>query len=84
MLVAVWLAGAEAKQVLAPCLLGFWSFYYSSSPPVAHAALPVRDLLAWATFVNTASPQMGAVAAYAHGAYLMILMDGIGQGLGMA
>ena len=77
------LAGQEAKQEVAHCLLDFWHFYHSAAPPVARAALSVRDLLAWAGFINTAAPHMGLMVAYAHGAYL-ILLDGIGLGLGMA
>ena len=75
-------AGDRAKLEAGPRLLDFWRFYHSAAPPVARAALSVRDLLAWAGFINTASPHMDLLAAYAHGAYL-ILLDGIGLGLGM-
>lgn len=76
-------AGDDAKQDLAPRLLSFWQFYHSAAPPLAKAALSVRDLLAWAGFINAVGPRIGLWAAYAHGAYL-ILLDGIGLGLGMA
>ena len=42
----------------------------------------MRDLLAWAGFINATAPMLGALAAYAHGAYL-VLLDGIGLGIGM-
>ncbi len=43
----------------------------------------MRDLLAWAGFINATTPQLGPLAAYAHGAHL-VLLDGIGLGVGLS
>ena len=43
----------------------------------------MRDLLAWAGFINATAPQLGVLAAYAHGAHL-VLLDGIGLGVGLS
>lgn len=43
----------------------------------------MRDLLAWAHFITTTCPQVGALPAYAHGAHL-VLLDGIGLGVGLS
>ena len=73
--------GEEARQQVAPRLLAFWSFFHAHAPTAARAALSVRDLLAWANFINTLGPQLGPMNAYVHGAHL-ILLDGIGPGIG--
>ena len=69
------------RREVTPRLLAFWSYYLQGGGG-AHAALTVRDLLAWAAFVTAAAPAVGPVAGYVHGAYL-VLLDGIGLGLGM-
>ena len=43
----------------------------------------MRDLLAWAGFINATAAQLGVLAAYAHGAHL-VLLDGIGLGVGLS
>lgn len=63
-------------------LLDFWRFFQERAGTVAAGALSVRDLLAWAGFINAAAPRIGALAAYAHGAHL-VLLDGIGLGVGL-
>ncbi len=62
-------------------LLDFWQFFRGNSTG-ARQALSVRDLLAWADFISRAAPKIGPLAAYAHGAHL-VLLDGIGLGVGM-
>lgn len=74
-------AGQDTRQHITPRLLSFWQQFHKASTG-AIATLTVRDLLAWATFIDVATPVMGALAAYAHGAYL-VLLDGIGLGLGV-
>lgn len=59
----------------------FWGFYNSKSAAL-RSVLSIRDLLAWAKFVSATAPSIGPLAAYAHGAYL-VLLDGIGLGIGM-
>jgi len=71
---------AVANQVV-DLLLDFWQFFHAKAG-AAKSVLSVRDLLAWAGFINTAAPHLGALAAYAHGAHL-VLLDGIGLGIGM-
>ena len=68
------------RAEVGPRLLAFWRFF--SARVGARAALSVRDLLAWARFVEAAAPGVGMLPAYAHGAHL-VLLDGIGLGLGM-
>ncbi len=63
-------------------LLDFWRFFRGVTGGAAGGALSVRDLLAWAGFVNATAPRIGALAAYAHGAHLVVL-DGIGLGFGL-
>ncbi len=63
-------------------LLDFWRFFRGSAGSAAGGALSVRDLLAWAGFVNATAPRIGALAAYAHGAHL-VLLDGIGLGISL-
>lgn len=75
------IAGEETRLQITPRLLSFWQQFHKASTG-ANATLTVRDLLAWATFIDVATPVMGALAAYAHGAYL-VLLDGIGLGLGI-
>ncbi len=68
---------------MVPRLLEFWSFFRSKAAHTARQALSVRDLLAWAHFITTTAPAVGALPAYAHGAHL-VLLDGIGLGVGLA
>lgn len=75
-------ADEDVRREVAGRLLGFWRFFRGTSGPAAGGALSVRDLLAWAGFVNAAAPRIGALAAYAHGAHL-VLLDGIGLGIGL-
>ncbi|EIE25917.1 hypothetical protein COCSUDRAFT_12734, partial [Coccomyxa subellipsoidea C-169] len=75
-------ADEEVRQEVAGRLLDFWRFFRVAAGPAAGGALSVRDLLAWAGFVNAAAPRIGALAAYAHGAHL-VLLDGIGLGIGL-
>lgn len=72
----------ELRAEVAPRLLQFWSFFRSDIAPAARTPLSVRDLLAWATFVNAAAPALGALPAYVHGAHLTLL-DGLGLGSGV-
>lgn len=62
-------------------LLDFWQFFHEQAGP-GKAVLSIRDLLAWAGFINAAAPTIGALPAYAHGAHL-VLLDGVGLGIGM-
>ena len=71
----------RVRDLVAPRLLEFWQFFHSRAG-TAKSVLSVRDLLAWAHFVNVAAPSIGALPAYAHGAHL-VLLDGIGLGEGM-
>ena len=71
----------QVRELVAPRLLEFWQFFHTRAG-TAKAVLSVRDLLAWAHFVNVAAPSIGALPAYAHGAHL-VLLDGIGLGEGM-
>lgn len=59
----------------------FWQFFLSNAG-TAKSVLSIRDLLAWAGFINKTAPAIGPMLAYAHGAYLTLL-DGIGLGIGM-
>lgn len=73
---SAWTAGAEQPNLSV-----------SSTPPLTPHPSPtpsaVRDLLAWAGFINATAPQLGILAAYAHGAHL-VLLDGIGLGVGLS
>jgi hypothetical protein len=55
----------------------------SCFPLLTFSCPAVRDLLAWAGFINATAPQLGVLAAYAHGAHL-VLLDGIGLGVGLS
>ena len=79
---AVAAADAGMRDAIAPRLLAFWRFFQAQGG-AAYSALSVRDLLAWVAFVTASAPAIGLLAAYAHGAHL-VLLDGIGLGLGMA
>ncbi|GIL72551.1 hypothetical protein Vretifemale_2897, partial [Volvox reticuliferus] len=70
------------RNAIAERLLRFWQEYLRLQPSGARQLLSVRDLLAWVGFVNATSPNLGALPAYAHGAYLTLL-DGIGLGVGL-
>ena len=71
----------NVAELVIPRLMEFWAFYNSKSAAL-RSVLSIRDLLAWARFVNTTAPSIGPLAAYTHGAYL-VLLDGIGLGIGM-
>ncbi|GAB4814206.1 hypothetical protein N2152v2_001252 [Parachlorella kessleri] len=71
------------RDLVVPRLLDFWSFFRSKAAHAARQALSVRDLLAWAHFITTTAPAVGALPAYAHGAHL-VLLDGIGLGVGLS
>jgi len=43
-----------------PRLLAFWRFFRDNIAALARCSLSVRDLLAWATFVKTTAPRLGA------------------------
>ena len=62
-------------------MLGFWQFFKQHAGQ-AKSTLSVRDLLAWASFINSAAESIGPIKAYIHGAQLGLL-DGIGLGIGM-
>ena len=81
MLILSCTADAGTADQVVPRMMAFWQFFYATSAAV-RSVLSIRDLLAWARFVNLATKSMGALPAYAHGAYL-VLLDGIGLGLGM-
>ena len=53
------------------------------APLQARTALSIRDLLAWAGFIEAVTPSVGLLPAYAHGAHL-VLLDGLGLGVGLA
>jgi midasin len=76
------LAASAARTTISRHLLQFWHLFVSQAPTAARGGLSVRDLLAWVGFVNATSQQLGALQAYAHGAYLTLL-DGLGLGLGI-
>ncbi|KAG1662050.1 hypothetical protein FOA52_005297, partial [Chlamydomonas sp. UWO 241] len=73
----------DAATVVAPLLLDFWRAFQQRAPPAVRTCLSVRDLLSWVSFVNAASPRLGSLPAYAHGAHLTLL-DGIGLGAGVS
>ena len=75
-------ADEGVRQALSGRMLAFWASFREAAGPVAAGALSVRDLLAWARFISTAAPRIGAFPAYAHGAHL-VLLDGIGLGAGV-
>lgn len=70
------------REAVAGRLLHFWRFFAARAGATAAGALSVRDLLAWARFVNAAAASIGALPAYAHGAHL-VLLDGLGLGAGV-
>ena len=70
------------REAVAGRLLQFWRFFAARAGAAAAGALSVRDLLAWARFVNAAAANIGALPAYAHGAHL-VLLDGLGLGAGV-
>lgn len=74
-------AGAETADLVIARMLDFWQFFNSISS-AARSVLSIRDLLAWARFINSVAASFDPLAAYAHGAYL-VLLDGIGLGTGM-
>jgi len=76
------LANSAMRATIGHHLLTFWRTFVAAAPPAARGGLSVRDLLAWVGFINTTEPQLGALQAYAHGAYLTLL-DGLGLGLGI-
>lgn len=76
------LASDDLREQVAPRLLQFWSFFREQIAPAARTPLSVRDLLAWANFINAAAPALGPLHAYAHGAHLTLL-DGLGLGSGV-
>jgi midasin len=76
------LANRAMRNTIGQHLLAFWHLFVSQAPAAARGGLSVRDLLAWVEFINTTEPQVGALQAYAHGAYLTLL-DGLGLGLGI-
>lgn len=59
----------------------YWQVYAGCLTGMSLCA--VRDLLAWAHFVNAAAPSIGLLPAYAHGAHL-VLLDGLGLGVGLS
>jgi midasin len=69
-------------------LAEFWEFYHENAgSSAARAALAVRDLIGWSTFMremveSSRRVPLSPAEAYAHGAYLTLL-DGLGLGLGM-
>lgn len=76
------LANRAMRTVIGQHLLAFWHMFVCQAPAAARGGLSVRDLLAWVGFINTTEPRIGALQAYAHGAYLTLL-DGLGLGLGI-
>lgn len=70
------------RRTISQHLLAFWHLFVSEAPAASRGGLSVRDLLAWVGFINTTEPQIGALQAYTHGAYLTLL-DGLGLGLGI-
>ncbi len=74
-------ADPHVAELVIPLLMQFWDFYNSKSAAL-RSVLSIRDLLAWARFVDMTAPSFGPLPAYAHGAYL-VLLDGIGLGIGM-
>lgn len=76
------LAASAIRTAISHHLLEFWRLFVSQAPAAARGGLSVRDLLAWVGFINATAPELGALQAYAHGAYLTLL-DGLGLGLGI-
>eukprot|EP00887_Chlorella_sp_A99_P000601 scaffold17.g601.t1 len=72
----------QEQAEVAPRLLAFWRYFKAHTAHAARQALSVRDLLAWAHFINAAAPSIGLLPAYAHGAHL-VLLDGLGLGVGL-
>ncbi len=52
-------ADDAVRDEVAPRLLAFWRFFRDAIAGPARAPLSVRDLLAWANFVNAAVPTLG-------------------------
>lgn len=69
------------RQLVTERLLAFWAFFKRAAGP-AKAILSIRDLLNWVHFITTTAGKLGTLAAYAHGAHL-VLLDGIGLGIGL-
>ena len=70
---------------IAPRLLQFWTWYHHALSSPGKSPLSLRDMLAWCEFARLAETRLGADAAYAHGAYLvMIDGQGLGSGAGAA
>ena len=67
--------------MVVPRILAFWQFFRTQAV-ASKSGLSIRDLIAWARFINTVLPAMHPLMAYVHGAHL-ILLDGIGLGTGM-
>ena len=72
------------RSEVAPRLLAFWRFFRDTIAQPARASLSVRDLLAWANFVNAAAPGLGEctfilwyVSVYRYRIYSMIPYVGV-------
>jgi len=74
---------ADMQQAIAPRMLEFWAFFKQKIAYAARQVLSVRDLLAWAQFIDAVGLKTGLLAAYVHGAHL-VLLDGIGLGVGIS
>ena len=70
-----------SAKVLQP-MLSFWQ-YFKSEAGQLKTMLSVRDLLAWAAFINLSAKKIGPMGAFFHGVEL-VLLDGIGLGTGMS
>jgi hypothetical protein len=75
------LAAGNYADIVVPRLLAFWAMFTRQADKTGKHSLSVRDLLAWADFVNHVGRSMDPLLAYAHGAHLVIL-DGLGLGGG--
>ena len=70
-----------SAKVLQP-MLSFWQ-YFKSEAGQLKTMLSVRDLLAWAAFINLSAQNIGPMGAFFHGVEL-VLLDGIGLSTGMS
>lgn len=71
---------ADEFKSLADLLVGFWAFFKPLSVSI-RSSLTIRDMLSWVGFINHMGHELGGLAAYIHGAHL-VLLDGVGLGTG--
>ena len=73
----------ESAHSTVSLIADFVRFYRDKLAQYSRQRISLRDLLTWVEFVNSMTPILGPVLAYAHGA-CVTLLDGIGLGLGLS